>query len=66
MIQNQVQRAVDILLSNNIKITEQELLKLLSANLEKKKNVSQIGTNDIKQKFQKEMDEYLKKTSEYL
>ena len=33
MIMNQVQRAVDILLQNGIKISEQELLKLLSTEL---------------------------------
>ena len=54
MIMNQVQRAVDILLKNGIKITEQELMKLLSAEIDKKTNITQIGSNDIKKKFQKE------------
>ena len=66
MILNQVQRAVDILLSNGIKISEQELLKLLCIEADKKKNVSQIGSNDIKKKFQKEMDDYLSKASQLL
>lgn len=66
MIMNQVQRAVDILLQNGIKISEQELLKLLSAEIEKKANISQLGSQDIKNKFKKEMDEYLARTSEYL
>lgn len=66
MIMNQVQRAVDILLQNGIKISEQELLKLLNAEIEKKKSVSQIGSADIKKKFQKEMDDYLALTSQYL
>jgi len=66
MIMNQVQRAVDILLSNDIKISEQELLKLLCIEADKKKNVSQIGSNDIKKKFQKEMDDYLSKASQLL
>ena len=66
MIMNQVQRAVDILLSNGIKISEQELLKLLCIEADKKKNVSQIGSNDIKKKFQKEMDDYLSKASQLL
>ena len=66
MIMNQVQRAVDILLKNGIKITEQELMKLLSAEIEKKTNITQIGSNDIKKKFQKEMDDYLAKANQYL
>lgn len=66
MIMNQVQRAVDILLKNGIKISEQELLKLLSTEMEKKTNIAQIGSNDIKKKFQKEMDDYLAKANELL
>ena len=66
MIMNQVQRAVDILLECGIKISEQELLKLLSTEMEKKKNISQIGSADIKKKFQKEMDDYLANMSQYL
>ena len=63
---NQVQNAVNILLQCGIKISEQELLKLLSAEIDKKKNVAQIGSADIKKKFQKEMDDYLSKTDQYL
>ena len=63
---NQVQRAVDILLENGIKISEQELLKLLSTEIEKRKSITQIGSADIKKKFQKEMDEYLAQTKQYL
>lgn len=66
MIMNQVQRAVEILLNNGIKISEQELLKLLSIEANNKKNISQIGSTDIKKKFQKEMDEYLSKTNQFL
>ena len=66
MIMNQVQRAVDILLQNGIKISEQELLKLLSAEIEKKANISQLGSADIKNKFKKEMDDYLALANQYL
>lgn len=66
MIMNQVQNAVNILLQCGIKISEQELLKLLSAEMDKKKNAVQIGSADIKKKFQKEMDDYLSKTNQYL
>ncbi len=66
MIMNQVQNAVNILLKNGIKITDAELMKLLSIEMNKKKSVSQIGSNEIRKKFQKEMDDYLSKASELL
>ncbi|MBO4245448.1 MAG: DUF2357 domain-containing protein [Bacilli bacterium] len=66
IIMNQVQTAVNILLENGIKISEEELLRLLSTELTKKKNVNQIGSSDIKKKFQKEMDDYLSRTTKYL
>lgn len=66
MIMNQVQNAVDMLLQCGIKISEQELLKLLTREIDKKKDTTQLGSADIKKKFQKEMDEYLSKTNQYL
>ena len=66
MIINQVQNAVNILLRNGIKITDKELMKLLSIEMDKKKDVAKIGSAEIKKKFQEEMDEYLSKASELL
>ena len=66
MITNQVQNAVNILLQSGIKISEQELLKLLSAEMDSKKDAAKLGSSDIKRKFQKEMDDYLSKTDQYL
>ena len=66
IIMNQVQTAVNILMENGIKISEQELLKLLTTEYSKQKNANQIGSRDIKEKFQKEMDDYLSRTSKYL
>ena len=66
MIMNQVQNAVDMLLQCGIKISEQELLKLLTREIDKKKDTTQLGSADIKKKFQKEMDDYLSKTNQYL
>ena len=66
IVMNQVQNAVNILLKNGIKIKESELLKLLSAEVDKKTNRNTIGSSDIKQKFEKEMEDYLSKTNEYL
>ena len=66
MIMNQVQRAIDILLQNGVKINEKELFKLLSAEMDNKVNASQMGSTEIKNKFKKEMDEYLARTNKYL
>lgn len=66
MIMNQVQNAVNILLKNGIKITDAELMKLLSIEMNKKKDVAQLGSTEIRKKFQKEMDDYLAKASELL
>ena len=66
MIMNQVQNAVNILLKNGIKITDKELMKLLSIEMDKKKDVAKIGSAEIKKKFQEEMDDYLSKASELL
>lgn len=66
MIINQVQNAVNILLKNGIKITDEELMRLLSIELKKKKDLAKIGSAEIRKKFQKEMDDYLTKTSEFL
>ena len=66
MIVNQVQRVIDILLQNGIKINEKELLKLLSLEINKKTNASQLGSSEIKNKFKKEMDEYLARANKLL
>ena len=66
LIANQVQNTIDILLANGIKVNKSELLKILQADTLKEKSASQIGSNEIKKKFQHEMDEYLKKANELL
>lgn len=66
LIKNQVQRVLDILLQNGIKISEKELIKLLTAEIDQKINASQMGSSEIKNKFKKEMDEYLARTNQYL
>lgn len=63
MIMQQVQRAMAILLNNGIKITDEELLSLISIQLNADKNRTLLGSDDIKKKFKKEMDEYLSKVS---
>ena len=65
-IMNQVENATKILLQCGIKTSEQELLKLLTVQMNKQKNTSQIGVSDIKKRFQKEREEYLSKADQYL
>lgn len=64
MIIEQVERAIEILLNNGYKVTEQELLSLISIEMSNGKSRSVLGSNDIKNKFKQEMDEYLAKVQD--
>lgn len=64
MIMQQVQSAVVLLLNNGIKVTEEELLQLISIEMSNDKSRSVLGSNDIKKKFKKEIDEYLSKVQQ--
>lgn len=64
MIIEQVERAIEILLNNGYKVTEQELLSLISIEMSNGKSRSVLGSNDIKNKFKQEMEEYLAKVQD--
>ena len=65
LLSNQVKRIVEILLKNGIKITEEELLKLISIEKNDDKAKTEVD-KDIKKKFIKEIDDYLSKIQEGL
>ena len=64
MIMEQVERAMEILLNNGIKVTEEQLLSLVSIEINNGRSRSELGSTDIKNKFKQEMDEYLKKVQD--
>lgn len=66
LLMHHIKRIVNILLKNGIKIKEEDLLKLIQIELGSSTNKTLIGSNDIKKKFQKEIDEYLAKVKEGL
>ena len=66
LLMHHIKRIVNILLKNGIKIKEEDLLKLIQIELGSTANKTLIGSNDIKKKFQKEIDEYLAKVKEGL
>ena len=66
MLTEEIKRIVDLLLSCGIKITEEEIMKLVAKELKEDKSDRLVGADDIKKKFKNAMDEYLERTQEYL
>ena len=66
MLQQQVQRAVSILLNSGVKITDEQILEMLADEIKKERNKKTVGKTDIKKKFMSAMDEYLESTQNYL
>ena len=66
MLTQEVKRIVDLLLSCGIKITEEEIMKLVAKELKEEKSDRLVGADDVKKKFKSAMDEYLERTQEYL
>ncbi len=66
MLSEEIKRIVDLLLSCGIKITEEEIMKLVAQELKDDKSDRLVGADDVKKKFKSAMDEYLERTQEYL
>ena len=66
MLSEEIQRIVDLLLSCGIKITEEEIMKLVAQELKDDKSDRLVGADDVKKKFKSAMDEYIERTQEYL
>ena len=66
MLKEEIKRIVELLLSCGIKITEEEIMKLVAEELNNDKSDRLVGAEDIKKKFKNAMDEYLERTQEYL
>ena len=66
MFNYQIRRAVSILLNSGIKISEDDILAMVSKGIENEKNNKQVGSTDVKNKFKKDIDDYLSKIQEYL
>ena len=66
MLSEEIKRIVDLLLSCGIKITEEEIMKLVAQELKEDKSDRIVGADDVKKKFKSAMDEYIERTQEYL
>ena len=66
LLSEEVYRTITLLQANGIDITEEELLDALSKLVKKESNSRLVGIEDIKKKFQSEIDEYLKKAKKGL
>jgi len=66
MVKNEIQRAVSLLLNCGIKITDEEIIAMITSQIKNEKDKRAIGSTDVKKKFQSAMDEYLERTQDYL
>lgn len=66
MIKQQVQRAISLLLNSGIKISDEELLSMVSNEIKNEKSKVNIGSADVRKKFKSAVDEYLERTKDYL
>ena len=66
MLSQEIKRIVELLLTCGIKITEEEIMRLVAEELKEDKPERLVGADDVKKKFKKELDEYLERTQEYL
>ena len=66
MLQQQVQRAISLLLNCGVKITDEQILEMIAEEIKKEKTKKMVGKNDVKKKFMSVMDEYLESTQNYL
>ena len=66
MLKEEIKRIVDLLLSCGLKISEEDIMKLVAEELKHDKSDRLVGADDVKKKFKNAMDEYLERTQEYL
>jgi len=66
LLSEEVYRTMSLLLSHGISITEEELLEALAKLVQKESSNRLIGIEDIKKKFQSEIDEYLERAQKNL
>lgn len=66
LMHQQIKRVISMLLNNGTIISEQEILKIITDELKKEKNKTEIDGSEIKNKFKSAIDEYLEKARNYL
>lgn len=66
MLTEEVRRIIELLSSAGIKVSEEDIMKLVGQELKQDKNNRLVGADDVKKKFKNAMDEYLERTQGYL
>ena len=66
LLSEEVYRTITLLQAHNIDMNEEELLSALSKLVQKESSNRLVGIEDIKKKFQSEIDEYLERTRKNL
>ena len=66
ILTEEVHRIVSLLLSNGVKITDEELIALIAKEIKSEKKERLVGSDDVKKKFQTAMDEYLERMQKNL
>lgn len=66
MLNQHIQKVVSILLNNGIDITEEEILNMISIEINNEKNKRLVGKEDVQKKFKNAIDEYLERIQDYL
>lgn len=61
-----IKRAVALLLDNGIDISDQEILNMISVEINEEKNRRLVGSKDVRDKFKSALEEYLEKTQDYM
>lgn len=66
MLNQQIEKIVAMLLKGGIKISDQDILNMVTNAIKNAKDTRLIGSTDVKNKFKSAIDEYLDKTKEYM
>ena len=66
ILTEEVHRIISLLLSSEVKITDDELLALIAKEIKAEKKERLVGSDDVKKKFQSAMDEYLERMQKNL
>lgn len=66
MINQQIKRTVELLLSGGVKVDDDAMLKLIADEMKADRSQRLVGEEDVKKKFKSAMDEYLERTKKYL
>jgi hypothetical protein len=66
MINQQIKRIVSLLLNSGVEIADEEILGMVSIELNNERSKRLVGSEDVKKKFKNAMDEYLERAQDYM